>query len=112
MVSVMDGYVSVCALSALPARGRKLVHVNGVRVLLVACDSGYYAVEDKCPQTGRSLAHGKVLNCVLTSSNNGARYDIATGKYLGGGQSPFQSHWLRVFPVQIVGDQLYIRITS
>ena len=112
MVSVMDGYVNVCAVRDMPARGRKVVRVNGVPLLLVACESGYYALEDKCPQTGRSLAHGKVLDCVLTSPCNGARYDIATGKYLGGGQSPFQSHWLTVFPVHLVDGYIYVRFAS
>ena len=110
MVSVMEDFVSVCAVSAMPAQGRKLVQVNGVKVILVACSSGYYAIEDKCPQTGRSISHAKVLNCVLTSPSNGARYDIATGKYLGGGLSPFQSHWLTVFPTQVVDDQIYVRL--
>lgn len=111
MVSVMEDFVSVCAVSDMPERGRKLVQVNGVKMILVSCSSGYYALEDKCPQTGRSIAHAKVLNCVLTAPSNGAQYDIATGKYLGGGLSPFQSHWLTVFPTQVVDGQLYVRLT-
>lgn len=111
MAQSMDGYRFACAVDEMPVRGRKLVHIEGVPVLLVACESGYYGVEDKCPQTGRSLAHGKVLDCVLTSPNNGARYDLSTGKYVGGGQSPFQSHWLTMFPVQVVDGGLYIKLT-
>ncbi len=110
MVQSMDGYRFACAVAEMPVRGRKLVHIEGVPVLLVVCESGYYAVEDKCPQTGRSLAHGKVLDCVLTSPNNGAHYELATGKYVGGGQSPFQSHWLTLFPVQVVDGGLYVRM--
>lgn len=110
MVSVMEDFVSVCAVSTMPVRGRKLVQANGVKVILVSCSSGFYAVEDKCPQTGRSIAHAKVIDCVLTSPSTGARYDIATGKYLGGGLSPFQSHWLTVFPTQVVDDQIYVRL--
>lgn len=110
MVSVMDGFVSACAVSAMPVHGRKVVQLNGVKVILVACDSGYYALEDKCPQTGRSIAHSKVINCVLTAPSTGARYDIVTGKYLGGGLSPLQSHWLTVFPTQVVDGQIYVRL--
>ena len=57
MVSVMEGYIHVCALDELPARGRKVVHLNGVSIMISVCESGVYAVENKCPQTGGSLAH-------------------------------------------------------
>jgi len=105
---MLEGYVQVCNVSALPLRGKKTVTVDGARVLIVSCETGYYAVEDSCPQTGRSIAHGKVLNCVITSPHTGARYDLETGKYVGGGQSLLQSHWLTVLPLHIVDDTVYV----
>lgn len=112
MVSIMDGYILACALDDMPVRGKKLVHINGVVVLLVACESGYYALEDACPHTGRSMAHGKMLDCTITSPHNGARYDLRSGKYVGGGQSPFQSHWLTTFPVKVANDSLYVKLPT
>ncbi|NDJ75464.1 MAG: Rieske 2Fe-2S domain-containing protein [Chloroflexi bacterium] len=111
MASVAEGYVVACAVSDLPARGKKTVKINGVSVLVVACESGYYAIENRCPQTGRPIAHGKVLNCKLTSPHTGARYDLTTGKFVGGGQSPLQSHWLTVFPLSVVDDKVYIHLS-
>ncbi len=110
MVSIVDEYVFACYVDGLPVRGRKRLHVDGVPVLLVACESGIYAVEDKCPQTGRSIAHGKVLDCTIVTPTNGARYDLVTGRYLGGGQSWFQSHWLTTFPVQVVNGEVRVKL--
>ena len=106
----LEGYSFACKLSDLPPRGKKLVRFGQTRVLIIACESGLYAVEDRCPQTARSIAHGEVLNCILTTPTNGARYDLRTGQYVGGGLSPFQSHWPTIFPVIVVNDEVYVRL--
>jgi nitrite reductase/ring-hydroxylating ferredoxin subunit len=103
-----ENCVFACSVDDVPARGKKTVHINGMTILIVACESGLYAVEDKCPQTGRRMSHGKVLNCIITSPNTGAKYDLKTGKYVGSGLSPLQSHWLTLFPVKVVDNKVYI----
>jgi len=107
--SVPAGYVCACNLSDIPLRGKKSIIVNDVRVLLVACDKGLYAVEDRCPQTGASIAHGKVLGTTITLPTNGARYSLVTGRYLGGGQSWLSSHWLSIWPLMVIGENVYVR---
>ena len=110
MAAIPKDYVFACNISDLPVRGKKTLRVNGVPMLMVACESGVHAIENACPQTGRPLAHGKVLACTITSPNNGARYCLETGKYVDGGLSPFQSHWLTVFPTQVVDDAVYVHM--
>jgi nitrite reductase/ring-hydroxylating ferredoxin subunit len=107
-----EGYVYACSLDKLPARGKKMVQVSTVSVLIVACDAGLFALEDRCPQTGRSLAHGEVLDGAITSPHSGARYDLRTGRYLGGGQWPLHSHLLVVFPLRVIDDRVYVRLTQ
>jgi nitrite reductase/ring-hydroxylating ferredoxin subunit len=111
MDNVPQGYVWACHVGDVPRRGKKTVHFDGKKVLIVACNSGIYAVEDRCPQTGRPIAHGQVLNCVLTSPTTGARYHLKTGKYLSGGLSPLQSHWLTTFPLRVIDDQVYVNVS-
>jgi nitrite reductase/ring-hydroxylating ferredoxin subunit len=106
-----EGYVFACERGAIPARGKKTVHIRDRTVLIVACDDRLYAVEDRCPQTGRSIAHGKVLSCVITTPT-GARYSLESGRYLGGGELPVQlpSHWLALYPLKVIDDKLYVRL--
>ncbi|MCZ7541755.1 MAG: nitrite reductase (NAD(P)H) small subunit [Anaerolineae bacterium] len=104
------GYIRVCAVEQIPPRGRKTVYAGDIRVLIVACDDGLHAIEDRCPQTGRSIVRGEVLDGVFTTPTVGARYDLRTGRYLGGGQSPLQSHWLTVFPLRVIEGGVYIRL--
>ncbi|MBN1563351.1 MAG: nitrite reductase (NAD(P)H) small subunit [Anaerolineae bacterium] len=107
-VQLPKGYVFVCERSAIPARGKKTIHIGDLTLLIVACNSGLYAIEDRCPQTGGSIAHGKVLDCAITTPTTGARYCLRTGRYLGGGQSPLQSHMLRVFSLREIMDKVYV----
>lgn len=107
--SIPAGYVFACDLAEIPLRGKKSIEVNGVRVLLVASDKGLYAVEDRCPQTGASIAHGEVLGVTMTLPTNGARYSLVTGRYLGGGQSWLSSHWLSIWPLMVIDNNVYVR---
>ena len=111
-IQVPEGYVFACAVNDVPARGKRSVTLDHTHVLIIACESAYHAVEDVCPQTGRSIAHGEVLDCTLTTPTNGARYCLKTGRYLDGGQSPFQSHWLTVFPVHVYNDSIYVKLAA
>lgn len=109
MAATLEAFVEVCRVDDLPVRGKKTVHVNGTHILIVACETGLHAVENACPQTGRPIAHGKVINCTITSPATGARYDLQTGQYIGGGIAPLQSHWLTVYPVQVIDGSVYIQ---
>ena len=111
MVATLEGYDLVCKVSEMPPRGKKKLSVSGIDILIIACESGYYAIQDRCPQTARPISHGKVLNCQLTSPHTGAHYDLRTGKYVGGGQSPLQSHWLTVLPLRVVDEDIYVQVT-
>ena len=108
MAIPLDEFLYVCDRDSLPQRGKKTVYVEGVKLLIIACDTGLYALEDRDPQTGGSIAHAKVLDCVLTSPNTGARYSLRTGQYLGGGQSPLSSHWLPMWNVRVKDGKIYV----
>ncbi|HEX3052776.1 MAG TPA: nitrite reductase (NAD(P)H) small subunit [Aggregatilineaceae bacterium] len=110
VVSAPEGYEFICTLSDLPKRGKKSFHIGKSTILIIVCESGLYALEDRCPMTARSMAHGKVLNDEITSPNTGARYSLKTGFYVGGGQSPLQSHWLPLLRLKVEHDQVYVRL--
>ncbi len=108
-VQIPEGYVYACETQELPTRGKKTLHIKGQRILIVACEQGYYAVEDRCPQTGSSIAHGAVLGCALTTPTTGARYNLRTGRYLDGGQSWLPTNWLTVWPLHVAEGKVYVR---
>lgn len=110
MPAVPENYVYACRTSELPARGKRLIPLGGTPVLIIVCEEGLFAVEDRDPQTGQSMARGKVLACMITSPNTGAHYDLMTGQYAGGGEALFQSHWLPVFPLCVIDEAVYVHL--
>ncbi|MBN1200790.1 MAG: nitrite reductase (NAD(P)H) small subunit [Anaerolineae bacterium] len=110
MNQVPEGYLYACRVDEIPPRGKKAVRVGDRDVLLIACDENLFAIENSCPQTGRSMAHGRVSDCYITSPNTGARYDLHTGQYAGRGFSPLSSHWLSVFSLRVIGEKVYVRV--
>jgi nitrite reductase/ring-hydroxylating ferredoxin subunit len=106
-----EGYTFVCKRDAIPARGKKTIRVGEITLLLITCESGLYAIEDRCPQTGGSIAHGEVIGCDIITPTR-ARYCLKTGRYLGGGETllQLQSHWLTIYALKVIGDQVYVRL--
>jgi len=112
MASTLEGYRYICDRAELPARGKKTVRLDDVRLLIVACDTGFYALEDRDPQTGGSIAHGEVLNCVLTSPNTGAKYSLKDGRLIEEQKAlTVLAHWLTMWYVRVVEDKVYISPT-
>ncbi len=108
--SLPENYTLVCNRDALPARGKKHFSIDQHTVLIVTCDGDVFAIEDRCPLTGGSIANGRVLNGVITAPSTGAHYDLSTGRYVGGGQFTPESNWLAVYPVRLVGDRVYVHL--
>ena len=61
---------------------RKLLNLDGTKVLLFHLDSGFHAVQANCPhmmlplKAGKLLDNGKTLQCPI----HRAQFDIATGE--------------------------------
>jgi nitrite reductase/ring-hydroxylating ferredoxin subunit len=109
-VTIPEGYVYVCDAVDMPGRGKKIIHLSDTTLLLITCEKGIFAVEDRCPQGHGSLALATVKDCQITCRCHGSTYCLKTGKYLGGGLSPLSHDMLRVFTVKTFNDHLYVQI--
>jgi 3-phenylpropionate/trans-cinnamate dioxygenase ferredoxin subunit len=65
--------------------------VNGAKVLFCKGGGILFAVGDACPHQGASLSEGKLRGATITCPLHGARFDLRTGRVLGGsGYPPLQ----------------------
>jgi nitrite reductase/ring-hydroxylating ferredoxin subunit len=103
--------LAVCKLSDVPARGKRTIHPGGRTVVIIACSTGLYAVEVSQPSMARKLAHGQVLDGMLTMPNDGARYDLETGQCIANGAWSLPHERLRMLKTQVVDDMVYLRLT-
>lgn len=104
---------AVCQLSDIPARGKRTIHVNDRTIVLIACGKRLYAVDASQPGMARNLAHGKVLDSILTMPNTGAKYDLATGQCVASGTCwSLPQQRLPMLPVRIENDTVYLRLPT
>jgi nitrite reductase/ring-hydroxylating ferredoxin subunit len=55
-------------------------HVDGEKFLLTRVKGRVYAVVDRCPHMGMSMAKGKIDGGVVTCPWHNSRFDLCTGK--------------------------------
>lgn len=61
---------------------RKLLNIDGTKILLFHLDNGFYAIQASCPhmmfplKSGKLLDNGKTIQCPI----HRAQFDIATGE--------------------------------
>jgi nitrite reductase/ring-hydroxylating ferredoxin subunit len=64
----------VAAVDDIPPGGRKLFEVNGRAVVVFNLGGEFFALNNRCPHRGGSLAHGKVTGLIESSEPGEYRY--------------------------------------
>ncbi|MCX6512344.1 MAG: Rieske 2Fe-2S domain-containing protein [Actinobacteria bacterium] len=57
------------------------LEIDGVKVVVVACDSGIYALEDRCSHEDFPLSEGEVSSssCEIECARHGASFSLIDG---------------------------------
>lgn len=80
----MREFVDVCALSAI-ANGRHAEFTMAdVSILVFRFDAEVHAMENRCSHLGLPLAGGRQIGCEIICRAHGARFDIPSGRAMGG----------------------------
>lgn len=59
-----------------------VVKTHHISLLLTRIDGRLYAVENKCPHLGLSMARGSITGLTIQCPWHGSRFDICSGKNL------------------------------
>jgi len=77
-------FKEVAKIDSIPQGTVKGVELDGQSILLANLGGKYYAVKGKCPHMGGDLSKGKLDGNILTCPRHGSKYDLTTGKNMGG----------------------------
>ena len=80
------------------------VNLNDQRIALVRLGGELFAFSDTCTHEHASLSEGFLEGFTIECPHHGALFDVRNGKAL----TLPATHDLRVYPVQIVGDDICI----
>jgi len=74
--------VKVAEISELSPGKAKMVEVEGMRIVLIQLDNGYYAIDDTCTHEEVSLSDGYIEGEEIECPEHGSRFNIKTGAVL------------------------------
>jgi nitrite reductase/ring-hydroxylating ferredoxin subunit len=67
---------------------QRLVQIGGIEALFCRVGGKTHAVDPICPHQGSSLVGGKLRGKTISCPLHGARFDLNTGRALGGANYP------------------------
>lgn len=102
----MSDLERVARLADLPDGGRLSIEVNELPALLIHAAGRIYCIEDVCTHDGQPLTNGPVANGEITCPRHGARFDLATGAV----RCMPATEPIRTFPVEVRGDDIYVKV--
>jgi anthranilate 1,2-dioxygenase ferredoxin component len=94
-------------LADLPASGSATIVLNGWHVLLVRAGDKVHALNDRCSHAAAPLSTGRIRNGSVMCLLHGARFDLASGKCIGGAHRA-----VRIFPARISGDWIEVALPA
>jgi 3-phenylpropionate/trans-cinnamate dioxygenase ferredoxin subunit len=80
----MSDWIRVAPTADFPAGTRRVLDVDGTRVVVFHQEGGFFALEDACTHDGGELASGELVcaggsSCEIVCPRHGARFDLRTG---------------------------------
>lgn len=97
--------IHAAKISEVPNFGKKVVAVGDREILLINIKGQIFACENECPHQGSPLQAGIVKDGHLSCPRHGYRFDLKTGSCLD-----FPEYTLRLFPVELQGDDIMVGI--
>lgn len=84
------------------------VWIGDLAVAVYKAEGRFFASQDLCTHEQAYLSDGVVVGCVIECPFHQGRFDIRTGKALG----PPVVVPLQTFPVRVVNDRIFVRVTK
>ncbi|MBU6207177.1 MAG: Rieske 2Fe-2S domain-containing protein [Alphaproteobacteria bacterium] len=92
----MADYVPVIAVADFPEEDKHTCQIKGWHVLVCRDEGQFYAVNDRCTHAASFLSTGRMRRGALMCPLHGARFEIASGKCLGGAYDPLRKFDIRI----------------
>ncbi len=98
---------SINSLNALPPKKLIRTYIKGKEICLGKISSGYFAVQNHCPHAGAELNFGRLEDERIICPFHQYSFDPISGRSL-----PHQGEALKVYPLDLREDGLYIQIKT
>ncbi|WP_066560638.1 Rieske (2Fe-2S) protein [Croceicoccus bisphenolivorans] len=100
-----ESWHPLIAESEFPEEGKLAAKIAGWYVLAAKTDDGFHAVNDRCTHQAALLSDGRIRRGAIMCPLHGARFELETGRCIGGAYKD-----LRTFPIRVEGGQIEVSI--
>lgn len=95
-IVVSESWHNLIAESEFPEEGKLATQIAGWYVLVGKTDDGLFAVNDRCTHQAALLSGGRIRRGAVMCPLHGARFELETGRCIGGAYKDLRSFPLRV----------------
>jgi anthranilate 1,2-dioxygenase ferredoxin subunit len=93
---VSETWHTIIPESEFPEAGKLSTKVAGWYILIAKADDGYHAVNDRCTHQAALLSGGRIRRGAVMCPLHGARFELASGKCIGGAYRDLRTFALRI----------------
>jgi 3-phenylpropionate/trans-cinnamate dioxygenase ferredoxin subunit len=100
-------YIRAASLNEIAPGKMACLSLKGKRILLANDNGTIYAADEMCTHEDASLCTGSLKGHLVKCPLHGSRFDLTTGSPL---EDPAEDP-LSVYPVKIIDNEIYVKIT-
>jgi len=94
-------------LAELAPRAVRMLRVDGRQIAVFHTEDGIRACDNRCPHEGYPLSEGSLSkDCILTCNWHNWKFNLESGENLFGGDR------LRIYPLEIRGEDIWVDLTE
>jgi 3-phenylpropionate/trans-cinnamate dioxygenase ferredoxin subunit len=105
--------IRAASTADVPDGKMKKVPIGGRELLIANVNGVYYALNNRCPHMGGSLANGTLQGDIVTCPRHGSQYNVKTGEAVGKAKIAFFStmpHDAEHYETRIVGTDVIVEL--
>jgi len=98
--------IQVISGDELKVNQMKLIHVNGLRIVIGRTENGYTAFDDRCTHRGGSLAGGVMICGTVQCPWHGSQFEVNTGNKKAG---PAEQN-IKIYPMEERDGKIFLHL--
>ena len=103
----MDRFQTVCNTDDVPEGAGRMFMVDEIPIGIFCVAGEFFALDNRCPHAGASLAHGVIDGDTVACRIHHWRFCVRDGTYLDEARRDLDAH---CFPVRVVGQEVQVEI--
>jgi 3-phenylpropionate/trans-cinnamate dioxygenase ferredoxin component len=96
------GFVEIAKTDEIASGQMKAIKKDDKNILVTNVTGKFYAISARCTHAGGDLSKGKLDGSIVTCPRHGSKFDVTTGKAVGGPAKQDVSS----YPVKIQGSSI------